>query len=340
MGIFRRSYLLIFLAVVGLIGLGILFFPAKKSDRIKDRIEIPTGSTFDQVLDTLDQNGFVSSRGIFSILATLTGLKNDTPIAGSYLVDKQASYFRIIRLLISGRQTPVKLVLNNFRMAENLAGTLSQLLEPDSLAFLSLFRDSAALSSFNIDSANVLTLIIPNTYEMYWTSSPKDFLERMSKESAKFWSENERLAKATALHLNTAQVYTLASIVEKESNSKAERATIAGLYLNRLNIGMRLQADPTVVYANQDFTIKRVYSGHLAKDSPYNTYLYAGLPPGPISMPSINSIDAVLNRENHQYLYMCARPDNSGQHAFAETLKAHAVNANRYRQYLQDIGIL
>jgi UPF0755 protein len=165
---------------------------------------------------------------------------------------------------------------------------------------------------------------------MYWNSSPEDFFDKMLKQYNKFWNA-ERKQKAAALNLSPVQVSILASIVDAEALFDKEMPTIAGLYLNRLNRGILLQADPTVIFANDDFTIKRVLNSHLSKNSPYNTYKYAGLPPGPIMMPSINAIDAVLNKENNNYIYMCAKEDFSGYHAFAETREQHEINANKYR---------
>ena len=174
---------------------------------------------------------------------------------------------------------------------------------------------------------------------MNWNIAPEAIADRMEKEHQFFWSQNNRLQKAKEIGLSPTEVYTLASIVEKESQSKIERPIIAGLYLNRLKTGIPLQADPTVVFAVGDFTLRRVLNKHLEIDSPYNTYRFTGLPPGPICMPSISSLDAILNAEKHRYLYMCAKPDNSGLHVFAESLSEHNVNANRYRRWLNQRGI-
>ena len=184
-----------------------------------------------------------------------------------------------------------------------------------------------------------MTAFIPNTYDFYWNTDAKTFFEKMWKENEVFWSKNNRLNKAKNLNLSKEEVYTLASIVEKETNQNDEKNRMAGVYVNRLKKGMRLQADPTVVFATRDFTTKRVLDKHTQFDSPYNTYMYAGLPPGPISMASISSIDGVLNAEDHDYLYFCAKGDGTGYHSFAKTLSGHNANARRYAQNLRKRGL-
>ena len=188
-----------------------------------------------------------------------------------------------------------------------------------------------------------MCVFLPNTYEMFWNTSPEKFVERMIKESEAFWSKNNRRDKAKKLldgkGLTEKEVYILASIVEKESQNKEERPRIAGTYLNRLKINMKLQADPTCVFASKDFLTRRVTSRHLNFNSPYNTYIHTGLPPGPISIASPSSIDAVLEPEPHKYLYFCAKPDNSGTHAFAENLSGHNVNVNKYIAWINERGV-
>jgi UPF0755 protein len=184
-----------------------------------------------------------------------------------------------------------------------------------------------------------MTLFISNTYEVFWTTEPKDFLVRMKKEHDKFWSP-ERIAKAKKNNLTPEQAYTVASIVEKETLANQEKARIAGVYLNRYRDGWKLEADPTVVYATKQFDLRRILKTHLAIDSPYNTYMYIGLPPGPIYLPSIKSIEAVLAPEQHKYMFFCAAPDNSGTHTFAETLAQHNANADLYHKWLNTQGRL
>ena len=240
-------------------------------------------------------------------------------------------------MLRGGNQTPLSLTIQNVRTLDQLTGRVAARLEMDSVTLANFFNtqfDSLAQTT----PETRLTRFIPNTYEFYWTVTPEDFVSRMLKEHEKFWNE-ERQAKAAALNMTPTEVYTLASIVEKETNYNPEKPRVAGVYLNRLAIDMPLQADPTVVFAVGDFEMKRGYHGHLQIDSPYNTYKNTGLPPGPIFMPGIPSIDAVLNREQHNYLYFCAKPPEEGEgHAFAETYDAHLVNANRYQKWLTANG--
>ena len=183
-----------------------------------------------------------------------------------------------------------------------------------------------------------MSLFIPNTYEVYWDTKPKAFLERMIKEHDRFWASSDRLTKAEKLGLSPEEVYTLASIVEREISKEEEKKRVAGLYLNRVRTGMKLDADPTAKFATKDFKATRILYKHTRFDSPYNTYLYKGLPPGPISMASITSIDAILNSEDHEYFYMCVDPDNLGYHLFAESLAEHNQNARRYHRWLDSQG--
>jgi len=336
---FRRNVVLLVIAAGIFAAYWIFLRPISLNQEEPYFLKIRHGANLKDVMNSFDTSGIVKDLTSLKIVSTVLGFGDAEVIPGRYKIDPEMNAFFIIKLLKSGRQTPAKVVLNSERMIEDIAGLFSSYLEPDSLAFLNYFTSPEALDSLKTDKQNVITYFIPNTYDIYWTSTPSEVLSRMQKEYALFWQKEGRMEKAAKLSMTPQQIYTLASIVEKESNHKTERPTIAGLYLNRLNIGMRLQADPTVVFANQDFTIHRVWSSHLSIDSPYNTYKYEGLPPGPICMPSINSIDAVLNADKHSYIYMCARPDDTGMHAFAETLQQHAVNANIYRKYLESKGI-
>jgi UPF0755 protein len=192
------------------------------------------------------------------------------------------------------------------------------------------------LQSIGRTSANAMNIFIPNTYEVYWNITAKSFLLKMKQESEKFWNQNDRIHKAKARNLTPDEVYTLASIVEKESNYAPEKPIIAGVYLNRLQRGMRLQADPTVVFAKKAFTSQRVKFADLTFDSPYNTYLHDGLPPGPISIASIESIDAVLNAAAHDYIFFCAKPGYAGQHNFAATAAQHSINAKKFHDWMNE----
>jgi UPF0755 protein len=257
---------------------------------------------------------------------------------GKYVIRPDLSYLDAIRMLRSRRQTAVMLTFNNLRRKSDLADRIAEQVMFSSKDLLSLMDDPATAATFGLDTATILTLFIPNTYAVYWDSSADQFLQRMKKEHSRFW-DADRLAKAQALRLSPTEVSILASIVEEETAAREEYPIIAGLYLNRLQKGMPLQADPTVKFAVGDAGLKRILNSHLLTDSPYNTYRHTGLPPGPIRVPSIPAIDGVLNCERHGYLYMCAKEDFSGTHRFASSLKEHNVNAGRYREALNRLNI-
>jgi UPF0755 protein len=215
---------------------------------------------------------------------------------------------------------------------------VSKKLEADSLSMTKLLDSTEFVQAYGFTPDNVYTLFIPNSYEFYWNTDAKTFFTKMFENYQQFWNE-ERLAKAKKLNLSPAEVSVLASIVDSEALVDREMPIIAGLYLNRLRRGIKLEADPTVIFANKDFSIRRVLNKHLRKESPYNTYIHTGLPPGPITMPSIAAIDAVLNAKNHNYIYMCAKEDFSGTHNFASNLSEHLANAKRFQQALNDRNI-
>lgn len=292
-------------------------------------IYIKTGASYDDFLNSIESKGTLKDLNTFKVAAGKMNLPNSIK-PGRYAVKSGMSNRALINKLKSGNQDAVSLKFQNIRKKENFAAYLAKNMEADSLAFISMLDSAALVEKHGFNTENVYTMFIPNTYEMYWNISPVDFFEKMLKQYNKFWND-ERKQKAAALNLTPIQVSILASIVDAEALYDKEMPTIAGLYLNRLNRGILLQADPTVIFANDDFTIKRVLNSHLAISSKYNTYKYAGLPPGPIMMPSINAIDAVLNKENNNYIYMCAKEDFSGYHAFAETREQHEINANKYR---------
>ena len=238
---------------------------------------------------------------------------------------------------------PVNVAFNNQETLEKLVQRLSTQLEPDTLALSEAFTNEAFLQENGLSKETALTLFIPNTYEFYWNTSAKKIADKMAKEHKKFWT-NERLEKAKVLNMTPAQVYTLASIVHKETVKADERPRVAGAYLNRINQDMPLQADPTVIYAIKETTgdfdqvIKRVGGSNLFVKSPYNTYINKGLPPGPIAMPDISAIDAVLNAEKHDYIYFCASVEKFGYHVFAATYEDHQVNAKKYSEWMNAQG--
>lgn len=248
------------------------------------------------------------------------------------------SYLAFVREPATSRAV-TNVTLSTEREPMNVAAKAARFLNADSLAFQQLFQDEDYLDSIGYTPQTLQTIFLPNTYELYTNSSPRVFVARMLKEHQRFWDSNGRLEKARQLGLSPAEVYTLASIVEKETLESSERPRIAGLYLNRLAIEMPLQADPTVVFASRQFDLNRVLKIHLEIDSPYNTYRHTGLPPGPIAMSSPSSIDAVLSPETHEYFYMCARGDGSGLHNFAKTLAGHGQNIATYQANLRGLGL-
>ena len=248
---------------------------------------------------------------------------------GRYDVGQDIPTLTLYRKLRNGQQDPIHLTIPTSRTIEKLAGTLSRKLMLDSLTLVNAFRDEEICRQAGYNTATLPAMFIPNTYEVYWDISLEGLVRRMQKENKAFWN-TEREEKAKALNMSHEEICTLASIVDEETANDAETPTIAGLYLNRLKKGMPLQADPTVKYAVGDFSLRRITGEHLKKESPYNTYLNTGLPPGPIRIASIAGLDAVLNHQHHNYLYMCAKADFSGTHEFAATFSEHKKNARKY----------
>jgi UPF0755 protein len=257
---------------------------------------------------------------------------------GRFAVAPGMNNLDILKMLRRGTQEPVRITFNNIRFIDDLAERLAEQLMVDSGALMTLLRDPDYCREMGFTPQTVHAMFIPNTYEIYWNISAENLLQRMKREHSAFWT-NSRMLQAQKIGLSPLQVATLASIVEEESAVAGEFPVIAGLYINRLHRGMLLQADPTVKFALGDFTLQRILNEHLAVDSPYNTYRNKGLPPGPLRIPSITGLEAVLNYTEHNYLYMCAREDFSGHHNFASTLADHNHNADRYRAALNRIGI-
>jgi len=298
---------------------------------------IPTGSVFDDVCSLLVDAGLHDAKSFRWVADRMNYPANIK--SGRYRLTDSMSNIELVRMLRAGRQIPVKVIFNNIRLNTQLAGAVTRTIEADSSNIMALLTDSAYLAErFNLSPQTVLSLFIPNTYEFFWDTSAKGFMDRMAKEYNHFWTESRR-QKGRDANLTPLQVTILASIIEEETQMNSEKPTMAGVYINRLNKGMLLQADPTIKYAAGDFTIRRVLNSHTKIQSPYNTYLYAGLPPGPICVPSIASIDAVLNYSKHDYLFFCAKEDFSGYHNFARTLQQHSRNAQVYQKALNDLKI-
>lgn len=298
---------------------------------------IPSYYSYDNVKEDFINKELINDIIIFDFLAKKKGY-NENIKSGRYELANDLSTNDLINMLMSGRQKAINLTFNNIRFLPKLAGIIGKKLEADSAEFMQLIQDSVFLSSIGYNKETAISIFIPNTYEIWWNTDAKGFIMRMIKEHDKFWNKN-RKQNAEKLNLNAAEVATLASIVQEETNNKNEMAKIAGVYLNRLKVGMFLQADPTARYAYGDFSVKRINYDYLEIDSPYNTYKFAGLPPGPICMPEAATIDKVLNPENHNYYYFCAKADNSGSHVFSRNLRQHNNNANAYHRYLNNLKI-
>ena len=262
-----------------------------------------------------------------------------TPHTGRYAVEPTDDLLSVYRRLRRGQQTPVRLTIPSVRRLPRLAGVLANNLMLDSTEVAEALADSTVAASLGYTTATLPSLFIPNTYEVYWDISLKAFLQRMQREHDSFWQADNRLQRAQAMGFTPEEVATLASIVDEETNYGPERARIAGLYINRLHRGMPLQADPTVKFALGNDSLRRILNSHLTADSPYNTYRNTGLPPGPIRIATIASLDAVLGAEQHDYLYFCAKEDFSGSHNFARTYAEHMANARRYQKALNQRGI-
>ena len=308
-------------------------------DNDEKYIYIPSNSEFTDVVKILSENGLLINANSFEWLAKQK--KYDTNIkAGRYRINRALNNNDLVNLLRSGKQTPIKVTFNNLRNKEQLAGKIASQIEADSLSILNYITDTIFLNKLQLNTDNVACLFIPNTYEFYWNTSVEGFVNRMVKEYSNFWNSS-RKKKAADIKLNYYQVAVLASIVEKEQSIKRdERPEIAGVYLNRLKKRMKLESDPTLIFALGDFTIKRVLNKDKKVESPFNTYKNKGLPPGPICIPSINAIDAVLNASEHNYIFMCAKEDFTGYHNFAKTYAKHLVNARKYQKALNKRKIM
>ena len=329
----------IFLIII-LAGTGINYYLkyfTKNVTGTKDYLYIKTGSDFEDVYTTIKKEQIVKDTLSFFNAAQNMDYTGKIK-AGKYRLTKGMSNRVFINMFKAGNQEAVKISFQNVRLKHTLAGMVSKKIESDSTSISALLDSAAFVEKYGFNTENVYTMFIPNSYEIYWNSSAEKFFLRMYDEYQKFWNA-ERKAKAAAIELTPVQVSIMASIVDGEALNDKEMPRIAGLYMNRLQKGMRLEADPTVIFANNDFTIRRVLNKHLRLESPYNTYIHTGLPPGPISMPSINAIDAVLNYEKHDYIYMCAKEDFSGYHNYASTLSQHLINARKFQQALNERNI-
>ncbi|MFQ3332297.1 MAG: UPF0755 protein [Thalassomonas sp.] len=342
-----RKFLTAFILIAILGGLGMVYELYSRvyqpnivlPDNTEKYIYIPTSAEFHDVVKVLSENGLLINANSFEWLAKQKKYTSNIK-AGRYKINRALNNNDLVNLLRSGKQTPIKVTFNNLRNKEQLAGRIASQIEADSLSIINYITDTTFLNKLQLTTDNVACLFIPNTYEFYWNTSVEGFVNRMVKEYSSFWNSS-RKKKAAAIKLNYYQVSALASIVEKEQNIKRdERPEIAGLYLNRLKKRMKLESDPTLIFALNDFSIKRVLNKDKKVDSPYNTYKHKGLPPGPICIPSINAIDAVLNASDNKYIFMCAKEDFSGYHNFAKTYAKHLINARKYQKALNKRKIM
>ena len=298
----------------------------------KQFLYIKTGSNYQQVKDSLAKYGFIGNYFIFDKVAAFADYPGKIK-PGKYKITNGMSMYQLVKMLRSGRQSPVNLVITKLRTKEDLAKKIGDNFETDSLHVINFLNNNDSISQFKVDTNSVMTIVIPNTYTYTWNTSISKVLKKIFTERQKFWND-ERLKKAELLHLTPKEVYIIASIVEEETNRQEDKGKIASVYINRLRKGMKLAADPTIKFAMKDFGLKRIYYKYLSYPSPYNTYINAGLPPGPINTPSVKTIDAVLDAPETDYLFFVARPNSGGLSDFASTFREHSANAKAYHDAL------
>jgi len=340
--------ILLITALLGLVALGVfsyiiynnIFSPNTVFEDETTAVFIPTGANYESVLDSLKP--ILKDLNAFDLVAQKMDFSPKVK-PGKFVLEKNMNNYQIVKVLRS-KSTPVRVIFNNQERLENLAGRIATQIEADSSDLIQAMMDSEFLSKNNFTEANALSMYIPNQYEFYWNTSAEGYRDRMLKEHQIFWTP-ERFKKAKEINLTPSEVTVIASIVQKETAKTDERPRVAGVYMNRYKNGWKLDADPTVIYAIKlqkgdfDTVIKRVLYKDLTINSPYNTYLYKELPPGPIAMPDISSIDAVLNYEVHKYFFFVADVENFGYHKFAETLSQHNRNKQAYVRWINKQGI-
>jgi UPF0755 protein len=332
-----RKWLYALLLLAGIAGAAYLYLFKSNvpSDLKEEYVKIPSNSSFDDLVKQFNTEGVIEDETNFRQWAGWLNYQNIR--SGRFKIKSGWSSYDLIKHLQRGEQAAVKVVLNNERTPEQVAGKISRVLEKDSTTFLQAFNDAALLSELGVSRATLMCIFTPNTYEFFWNTDPRKFLERMTKEYKKYWNA-DRTAKAAAQGMTPEQAVTMASIVDGESTRKDEIPKVAGAYINRLKQNMKLQADPTVQFALMEIehtpSFRRLRNSDYLVPHPYNTYTHEGLPPGPICMPSPASVEAVLNPEKHDYVYFCAKPDNTGYHNYAVTYEQHLVNVKTYTSWL------
>ena len=334
-----KKIAVIFSTIIILIG-GIvcwmIFTPICQTDEAT-YVYVDSDDDIDSIYIKLEQHSRPLQMAGFKMLTNFSGY-GERVRTGKFEMGNGLNTLTVFRNMRNKFQVPVRLIVPNVRTMEKLAAKLDKLIEPDSAAIINYLRNDSICKKYGYTRETMSCIFIPNTYEVYWDITPEQLVKRMQKESKIYWNE-ERKQKAEAQGLTPNEVITLASIVDQETANNGEKPAIAGMYLNRIRKGMLLQADPTVKFALQQFGLRRILHEHLMVDSPYNTYLYKGLPPGPIAIPAIASIEAVLNAEKNDYIYMCAKEDFSGTHNFAATYGEHLRNARKYTKALDKRGI-
>jgi len=313
---------------------GLIHIPGDQSEYI---LYIPSGTDLEELKEILMDEELVSDLTGFDWLADKKNLKTNIH-PGRYILSPGMDRNDLVNMIRSGSQEPVNVVFIHLRSLNELASVIALQIETDSSDLMNVFTDDSLLATLGWDQKDLPALFIPNTYEFYWNTSAIEFVERMNREYDRFW-DSTRLKKARQLDLTPIEVSTLASIIDEETNQEEELPKMASVYLNRMKKGYRLQACPTIKYAKGDFTMQRILTEDLTIEHPYNTYLHYGLPPGPITIPTVNAIDAVLNPDEGPYLYFSAREDFSGYHYFSKTLEEHNRNARKYQKALNQRNI-
>ncbi|MBS1774215.1 MAG: endolytic transglycosylase MltG [Bacteroidetes bacterium] len=334
-----KLFLKVFIIVFAIIFIAAfrVFGPNVSVSQKETYLYIPTGASYNDVMNLLKDGNYLSESFSFSILSKLAKYPAHVH-AGKYKLTDGMSNFNLIRMLRSGRQKPVKLVINKLRTKHDFIELVSSNLEVTDESVVRLMMDSAYLAQYGLDTNTMMALIIPDTYEFYWNTTAEKVLNKIGKNYLLYWNDNRRqLAKNKNISITDAVI--IASILEEETNMPADKPNIASVYLNRLKAGIPLQADPTIKFSLNDFALRRITGAHLQVNSPYNTYIYAGLPPGPICTPSKADIEAVLNAPSTSYFYFCAKPELNGYSNFASTLEEHNKNAKAYQQALDARGI-
>jgi UPF0755 protein len=342
--VIRSILIVIALAIAVFVVLGYQYYQKIYDNNVSPKINkayylyIPTGANFNNVVDSLKNNKVLVDINSFIWVAGKKNYENKIK-PGRYEIKPGASNNSVVNMLRSGNQKAVKLTFNSIRTKYELSGRLAEQLEMDSVTFINLLNNEPFLKKYGFDPESVISMFIPNTYQVYWNTGPEKFFEKMNNEYTKFWNQG-RIAKLKKLNMNKLQVSTLASIVQAEQSvHRDEQPIIAGIYMNRIRLGMNLESCPTLIFAIGDFTRQRILNKDMEIESPYNTYKNPGLPPGPINLPEVSAIDAVLNYAHHDYLFLCAKDDFSGYHYFSTNFADHNRHAIQYQLKLNKMKI-